>query len=186
MFLKTNTAETMTFGLTKTKDAEGASDVTTSWQEHNANAPVSLPGPDFRAMNKLAVNGVLREFNKVTLKQGDHGSLARRPSLPSDKNPEHAYGRRCSQRLVEESRYTGIQKVGIKSIVEGQYIDDWITMNSERKSELEAKHEWRQPAMTKAASGHATATAKCTIPPKREPFKMSKFKKMGAKVHIPK
>jgi len=43
------------FGISMPPDAEGAKAVTLQWREHQPN-PHAKPGPDFTAMNRLAVD----------------------------------------------------------------------------------------------------------------------------------
>lgn len=163
------------------------------WVEHKAN-PNSIPGPDFKAMNKLAaVNEVVtatetvafRSENHITLRAGDHGKIDKTPLLPSDLNPDHVYGRSSAAPTVEETRYTG-DAVDIKTIMQGGFVDEWVTMNDKRASQLRAKHEWREPKMTKAAAGHASLPAKLAQAASPKQFKMKKFENVKAKLTLPK
>ena len=130
-----------------------------TWLEHKPN-PDSIPGPDFKAMNKLAaVNEVVtageaaafRSENHITLRGGDHGKIDKTPALPSDFNPDHVYGRSSAAPTIEETRYTG-DAVDIKTIVQGGFTNEWITMNEKRAGQITTKHEWREPKMTKAGA----------------------------------
>ena len=159
------------------------------WVEHKPN-PNSLPGPDFKAMNKLAaVNEVVtaqeamafRSENHITLRTGEAGKKTKAPSLPSDYNPDHVYGRSSADPTVEETRYTG-DAVNIKDLMEGGFTDDWVKMNVTRADQLQAKHEWRDPKMTKAAAGHATIQSKYAEQASPKPFKMKKFDKVKPKL----
>ena len=45
-----------------------------------------------------------------------------------------------------------------------------------------AKHEWREPKMTRAAAGHATIQGKYAEVSSPKPFKMKKFDKVKPKL----
>ena len=47
---------------------------------------------------------------------------------------------------------------------------------------LLAKHEWREPKMTRAAAGHATIQGKYAEVSSPKPFKMKKFDKVKPKL----
>jgi len=185
--------EDFAFGVSKARDAEGAREVSMKWVEHKAN-PDDVPGPDFKAMNKIAATNEVvtakevsdfRKDNMVTLKGGDIGKLNRKVVLPSDKDPDHIYGRQSSQRAVEETRYTG-DAPDIKTIVQGGFMQDWVTMNDKRAHMIASKHESIPPKMTKAAAGHASAISKYQESEESTPFKMKKFQKVQSKLDIPK
>jgi len=87
--------EDFAFGVSKARDAEGAREVSMKWVEHKAN-PDDVPGPDFKAMNKIAATNEVvtakevsdfRKDNMVTLKGGDIGKLNRKVVLPSIRIP---------------------------------------------------------------------------------------------------
>lgn len=159
------------------------------WVEHKPN-PNSVPGPDFKAMNKLAaVNEVVtaqeaaafRTENHITLRAGEHGKMNKMPSLPSHHNPDHVYGRSSAAPTIEETRYTG-DAVDIKTIMQGGFVNEWVNMNEKRAGQLMAKHEWREPKMTRAAAGHATIQSKYAEVSSPKPFKMKKFDKVQPKL----
>ena len=110
-----------------------------------------------------------------------HGKIDRTPALPSDYDPDFVYGRSSTAPTIEETRYTGAA-VDIKTIVQGGFTDEWVTMNMKRSGQLNAKHEWREPKMTKAAAGHATIQSKYATVASPKPFKMKKIDKVEAKL----
>jgi hypothetical protein len=93
------------------------------------------------------------------------------------------YGRSSSAPTIEETRYTG-DAVDIKTIVQGGFTDEWITMNERRAGQMRAKHEWREPKMTKAAVGHASfaQSSKHGQGGEAKPFKMKKFENVQPKL----
>jgi len=183
-------AEDFAFGISKARDAEGAREVSMKWVEHQPN-PDSVPGPDFKAMNKAAaVNEVVtakdlsgfRKDNLITLKTGkdSEGTFFKKPLVPSDKDPDHVYGRKSSQRACEETRYTG-EAPDIKTIVQGGFMQDWVKSNEKRAHLIAAKSEVIAPKMTKAAAGHASAASKYAPEDAPAPFKMKKFSNVKSK-----
>ena len=161
------------FGMSRARDPEGAKDVTMKWVEHKL-PPSALPGPDFVAMNKLAaVNDVVtaketaafRSENHVTLPAERAGARRKLPPsrLPSDRDPEHAYGRSSSAPSAEETRYG--DSVSAKQVVNGEFADEWKAMNrwrAEKMAEKAARHARKTaggPKLTRAALGHAAAAA---------------------------
>jgi len=182
-------AEDFAFGVSKQRDAEGAREVSMKWVEHTPN-PNSVPGPDFKAMNKLASSSEIvtskevhdfRKDNLFTLKTGDMAKLNQKPKLPSDKDADHVYGRQSSMRAVEETRYTG-DAPDMKTLVQAGFMNDWVAMNESRAHVIAAKHEAVPIRITKAAAGHASALDKYTAKEASEPFKLSKFKKVQSKI----
>lgn len=186
-------SEDFAFGISKARDVEGAREVSMKWVEHTPN-PNSVPGPDFKAMNKLASSSEIvtakevadfRKDNQITLKTGDMAKLNQKPKLPSDKDPDHVYGRLSSMRAVEETRYTG-DAPDMKSLVQAGFMNDWVAMNDSRAHIIAAKHETIPVKLTKAATGHASAVEKYAEKPAAEPFKLTKFKKVQSKLGLPK
>ena len=159
------------FGMSRARDPEGAKDVTMKWVEHKL-PPSALPGPDFVAMNKLAaVNDVVTaketaafRSDHVTLPAERAGATRKRPPsrLPSDRHPEHAYGRSSSAPSAEETRYG--DSVSAKQVVNGEFADEWKAMNrwrAEKMAEKAARHARKTAGgatLTRAALGHAART----------------------------
>ena len=68
-------ADDFVFGLKRVRDDENAKEVTMRWSEHKP-PPEPLPGPDFRAMNKLAaVNDVLDARETAAFRAAHHITL---------------------------------------------------------------------------------------------------------------
>jgi|TARA_B110000977_G_scaffold45136_1_gene61380 hypothetical protein len=161
------------------------------WQTHKP--PVDqLPGPDFKTMNKLAaVNDVVtaketkafREENVVTLRAGagatsDPGGsdLFVKPSLPSDGNPEHRYGKSSKQRTVEELKWGSMD--GVKEMINGDFQHEWANANEKRLPALKAMSRKPKPVSktTKAMECiAAVAQSKIAPAPKSKQFKMKLF-----------
>jgi hypothetical protein len=180
-----------TFGQKRIRDSENAKDVTMRWHEHNPT-PDSLPGLDFKTMNKLAaVNSVVscaetsafRGENRVTLRAGagdasapGGSNLFLKPALPSDTNPEHRYGKSSKVPSREDKKF-GSQD-NVKSIVNGEFANAWCLANEKRRTRLNAAAKTQAPTRntTRAMEFVArAATEKIAPAPKPQPFKMKKF-----------
>ncbi|KIZ00929.1 flagellar associated protein [Monoraphidium neglectum] len=128
------------FGLKVPKQAEGAKQVTMQWAEHKPN-PHAQPGPDFRAMNKLAAdNGLtgtrgLREFRKghaVSVKRGAAALGAHKPQPPLPGGKDAAYGHSRTWRSAEDCRRCGPSDPPMRDLVQGAYTHTWVDMNAAR------------------------------------------------------
>ncbi|KAI8471426.1 MAG: hypothetical protein J3K34DRAFT_417093 [Monoraphidium minutum] len=89
------------FGIKMPPDAEGAKQVTLMWKQHQPN-PHAKPGPDFKAMNRLAADNGLtgtrgvrafREAHAVAVKCGAAVLASKAPPLPREKDPRSANGK---------------------------------------------------------------------------------------------
>ena len=182
-------ADDFVFGLKRVRDDENAKEVTMRWSEHKP-PPEPLPGPDFRAMNKLAaVNDVLdaretaafRAAHHITLRAGAGAAAAPggsnlfvAPALPSDADPEHRYG----------ASSLGAN-VPVKALVNGAFADEWARANERRAGALKAmaRKPRPKPRSTRAAEARAAAAAAKIAPaPKPAPFKMKLFENAQSKV----
>lgn len=157
-----------------------------TWKYHKKN-PLSVPGPDFVAMNKgAAMDGLTganqqRQYRKENPKRLELGAKEiPKPVLPSDQNQEHTYGRRSLNRPYEELRLTG-PKPEMVDLVQGQYSMDWVKMNNTRKDHFEQSHAVIAPLPTRASLGHAMNSAK-KEEEKKDLFKLKKWNKAGVKV----
>lgn len=181
------------YGINKPRQAEGAREVSMMWVAHKGN-PDAKPGPDFMAMNKLAAGTckkasevrAFREDNDVRLKKINPASQAKdkhRVRLPSDGNPNYTFGRASANRTIEEERMFG-DAPNIKHIVQGTFMNDWMTFNNERKETFIAEHAKIEPKATKATQGHAdgAAKAKAQRGAAAAPFKMKKFATVKSKL----
>ena len=190
-------ADDFVFGLKRVRDDENAKEVTMRWSEHKP-PPESLPGPDFRAMNKLAaVNDVLdaretaafRKEHHITLRAGAGAGAAPggcnlfvAPALPSDANPEHAYGKSSLVPSAEERKFGS--NVPMKAVINGAFANEWAKANERRAKELTAmaRKPRPKPRTTRAAEARAAAAAAKTAPaPKPAPFKMKLFENVQSK-----
>lgn len=97
-------------------------------------SPVSSRSPALSSPSRAAATtrrGVLspkavrdfRKDNPLTLTRGS--SARKKDPLPSDADPKFKYGRPSEKRLEEEIRRTG-PMVPVKSLVEGQFTQDWV------------------------------------------------------------
>lgn len=182
--------EDFAYGLPRPRDAEGAREVSMKWVEHRPN-PDAKPGPDFKAMNKLAAihektnskeQRDFREHHPKTLKQGAvENKLKQKQPLPSDQNPHHTFGRQTSCRPVEETRLTG-QAAHIKNVVQGTFMNDWVDMNERRADLFLAQNAKIPPQATKASSGHGAKAKAMQDQETKEPWKMKKFSAVTSKV----
>ncbi|KAK9803407.1 hypothetical protein WJX72_007555 [[Myrmecia] bisecta] len=185
-------AEDKIFGITRAVDAEGAREVSMIWREHQPN-PDDKPGPDFRAMNKLAATSGLtdshdqrtfREHHSVTLKTG-HAVSHPAPLLPSDRNRDFVYGRPSTYKTMEEIRVVGRENPNMKQLMQGAYTWEWMKMNQDRAERSGAGLVHRDPARpTKASLGHSSHAAVMARAPSadKSTFKLSKFKQAKSKI----
>lgn len=187
------------FGYTPTKDPEGAREVTMLWKEHKTSLAAGevKPVPDFKTMNKMAVDSGLtsakdlpafRASNKVVLKAepaptGPSNSPKKVPGLPSNKDLKHTYGMPPGHRSAEVQRTHGPTEPPIKYLVQGAYQEDWVVQNLQKEATVSRGTPYIPPAPTKAVLGHSIGAARYLQPPStEEPFKMAKFKTVGPKV----
>ena len=164
--------------------------VTMRWIEHRA-LPEGLPGPDFKAMNKLAaVNDVVtarevsafRSVNHITIRSGNHGRMDKTPVLPSDNDSEHVYGRPSAVSSIEDTRFG--DSVSIKALVNGEYAGTKPRQSHNKdKGGKGVKKVWIYPKMTKATSGHAVGKSTLAEDVQPKPFKLSKFSGVPGRVH---
>lgn len=117
------------YGYEPPKDPENAKQVVNNWKPHVAN-PHSKPGPDFKAMNKLAtMNGLTgapqqRSFRDTHMILMKEGRPLTPPPLPSDKNPKHVYGQPTSHRTMDECRHLGSFEPKLKNVIQVRAIPE--------------------------------------------------------------
>jgi len=168
-----------------------ASEVMGHWQSHVPNPNTSLPGPDFRKMDKAATaEGILtakefgsfRKDHPATLRRGNS---ARQPDhVPSDKNPKFTYGRPSALRLEEEIRRTG-PAVPIKKIIEGDYIEEWVRSKSGKDFGDCMPARMPVPRPTVASESRIRTTTTIMKPAgatAADTFKLSKFSGVPSRV----
>mmetsp|Transcript_3521 Transcript_3521/g.5968 ORF Transcript_3521/g.5968 Transcript_3521/m.5968 type:complete len:244 (-) Transcript_3521:310-1041(-) len=178
------------YGISRARDQEGAREVTFKWVTHKPN-PDAKPGPDFKAMNSLAVHNEVikakdqRDFrlaNPRSLKQGIIKNKSDQDPLPSDYNTEHTYGRQSCHRTLEEFRQTG-PTPHMKNIVQGSFQHDWIHKNMMKDESIAHKQRRLPPQTTKASEGHALKTKTLLDPQEKDMWKMKKFTNVQPKVN---
>ena len=149
-------------------------------------------------MNKLAaVNDVLdarataafRAAHHITLRAGAGAAAAPggsnlfvAPALPSDANPEHAYGKSSLVPSAEERAFGA--NVPMKAIVNGAFADEWARYNESRADELKAlARKPREAALPRAPPRRARRRPgpKTAPVPKPAPFKMKLFENVQSK-----
>eukprot|EP00775_Hariotina_reticulata_P003480 gene3479-3749_t len=162
-----NSTADKTYGMQLSSDTEGAREVTSSWKEHEPN-PHAKPGPDYLAMNKAAADGGLvsssqvkefRETHPLRLRTGVDKVTKAAPILPSDIDPSFTYGTPASFRSAEDNRNFGPLEPPIKGLVQGQYMNEWTTMNLARKDDFDIRKKYIKPSATAATQGHALGAA---------------------------
>eukprot|EP00201_Polytomella_parva_P016262 CAMPEP_0175054542 /NCGR_PEP_ID=MMETSP0052_2-20121109/9563_1 /TAXON_ID=51329 ORGANISM="Polytomella parva, Strain SAG 63-3" /NCGR_SAMPLE_ID=MMETSP0052_2 /ASSEMBLY_ACC=CAM_ASM_000194 /LENGTH=241 /DNA_ID=CAMNT_0016319249 /DNA_START=47 /DNA_END=772 /DNA_ORIENTATION=+ len=181
-----------TFGYTPTKDPEGARSLTSYWKEHQPSTS-SKPKPDFKAMNKLAVdNGCttskqlpgFRQENLILQKTAKSSATKSPNALPSDKDTTFTYGVPSAYRSAEVIRTHGPAEPPLKYLVQGAYQDDWVNMNMQRDLMASKERPYIPPVPTKAALGHSSGASKYINPPtETEPWKMTKFRNVDSRVY---
>ncbi|GMH39040.1 hypothetical protein BSKO_06938 [Bryopsis sp. KO-2023] len=167
--------------------------VTMIWREHQAN-PDAKPGPDFRAMNKMAaVSGLtsakeqpaFRSANQMTLKTGEHH--VKKASIQSARSKSVVYGTSSSYRNAETVRAAGPDEPPLKHVIQGAYQMDWVGMNMARADSFKKKRCTFQATPTKASIGHIIGARQhmemwSDKQPRQDEFKLSKFKRVPPKV----
>jgi len=181
--------EGFAYGRAEPADMEGAREVTMHWAAH---VPRSKPGPDcqdFRKINKLGTKvGIsnakdlaqFRKGNDVRLiEKGPAGPLPK--VIPSDVIPSFAYGRKSRP------------STPIASVVGYQYASEYeeaLDMNYKKYDAMREHLQGKQKVrLTKASSQRITdARGRRAIleadEPEREPFKLSKFKKVPGRLQL--
>lgn len=177
------------YGRAEPADLEGAREITMHWAAH---VPCPKKGPDcqdFKKINKLATKinisnakqlAQFRRENDVKLIQsGPAGPLPK--VIPSDVIPSFAYGRKSRP------------STPIASVVGYQYCAEYeeaLDLNYQKYEAMHAqacgKHRVR---LTKASGARITdarkAKADASSAEVKEPFKLSKFKKVGPRMVLP-
>jgi len=181
--------EGFTYGRSEPADAEGAREVTMFWASH---VPRPKPGPDcqdFRKLNRTAAKcGVrnardLAEFRRHTdIKLVPPGPVGVLPKvIPSDVIPSFAYG--------SKSR----PSTPITHVIGNQYAtesEEALALHYRVLEEYQEKHEKRIVKLTKASKDRihdARIRMKEWRNPQepKEPFKLTKFKKVTSKLKLP-
>eukprot|EP00435_Cladocopium_sp_Y103_P033049 s3633_g8.t1 len=177
------------YGRSEPADAEGAREVTMFWASH---VPRPKPGPDcqdFRKLNRTAAKcGVrnardLAEFRRHTdIKLVPPGPMGVLPKvIPSDVIPSFAYG--------SKSR----PSTPITHVIGNQYAtesEEALAVHYRELEEYQAKHEKRIVKLTKMSKDRihdARIRMKEWRNPSapKEPFKLTKFKKVTSKLKLP-
>ncbi|CAE7210625.1 cfap77, partial [Symbiodinium microadriaticum] len=183
------TCEGFTFGRSEPADAEGAREVTMHWASH---VPRPKPGPDcqdFRKLNRAAAKSGIRhardlaEFRKSTdIKLVPPGPLGVLPKvIPSDVIPSFAYGTKSRP------------STPITHVIGNQYAtesEEALAVHYRVLEENQQKQERRLIKLTKASKERiheARQRMKEWRNPQepKEPFKLTKFKKVTSKLKLP-
>ena len=143
----------------------------------------------FNAPARLSFARAHSSANHITLRAGagaapapGGSNLFVAPALPSDANPEHAYGKSSLVPSAEERAFGAY--VPMMAIVNGAFADEWARYNESRADELKAlaRKPRPKPRTTRAAEARAAAAAAKTAPvPKPAPFKMKLFENVQSK-----
>eukprot|EP00929_Paragymnodinium_shiwhaense_P034634 TRINITY_DN18815_c0_g2_i3.p1 TRINITY_DN18815_c0_g2~~TRINITY_DN18815_c0_g2_i3.p1 ORF type:complete len:241 (-),score=42.57 TRINITY_DN18815_c0_g2_i3:176-898(-) len=177
------------YGRAEPADLEGAREITMHWAAH---VPRPKSGPDcqdFKKINKLATKinisnakqlAQFRKENDVKLIQaGPSGPLPK--VIPSDVIPSFAYGRKSRP------------STPIASVVGYQYSAEYeeaLDMNYQKYDAMHAqaagKHRVRltRAADTRIRDARKSKSDALNMEAK-EPFKLSKFKKVGPRLTVP-
>jgi len=182
------------YGYEPPKDPENAKQVTMTWKDHQPN-PSDVPGPDFKAMNRLAtMHGLtgapeqrsFRRENPVLMKEGVPPPA---PLLPSDVNPRHTYGKPPGHRNAEDHRYMGPSEPKLKDCIQARFQYDWVKANSGRTQALNEAGRKKlilpPPLPTKASEGHAFGATRFESEVEEaalDLWKMTKFTRVESKV----
>ncbi|CAE8673760.1 unnamed protein product [Polarella glacialis] len=177
------------YGRSDPADAEGAREVTMHWAAH---VPHPKSGPDcqdFRKLNRAAAKSGVRhakdmaEFRKVVdiklIPKGAAGCLPK--VIPSDVIPSFAYG--------QKSR----PSTPIAHVVGNTYAMEYEELQEQGYRNLEMRQQTLSKTkikLTKAAKDRISAARlrndeRDNPPLPKEPFKMSKFKKVSSRMLLP-
>lgn len=180
-------AEGFAYGRPDALDIEGAREVTMQWVHHTPRPRPETEAPDFKALNIKAVGDKVisakdlqhyrREAQAVTPRGPVATPRSRAPPLkPSDVVPAFAYGKKTRAstpiREVVTYRFADAQEQKLEYFY------------GQREQQQASERLIRKIPITRAARGHA-ARAKHhqgEEEEEKELFKLSKFKKVGAKV----
>lgn len=120
------------YGYEIPKDPEGAGAVINTWKPHVAN-PHSKPGPDIKAMNRLAATHGLTEapqqrpFRSTHMVLVKEGKPVAPPLLPSDVDPQHVYGMKSSHRTMDDIRHLGPVEPKCKDVIQVSRLVAWLS-----------------------------------------------------------
>jgi hypothetical protein len=114
-------------------------------------------------MNKLAAmegltvaseQHAFRQKHPICLK---HGEAVKKPPppLPSDLDSAFVYGMPATHRTAEQVRNAGKFDPPTKALIQGQFMNSWVEMNTQRANEFDKRRIYIPPRGTVATLGHA-------------------------------
>lgn len=178
------------FGLTQPPDAEGAREVVGSWAAHVPRARPGHGAQDFAKLNVLAAQssvvtaGQVRAFrreNCVTL--GASASAGALPKvIPSDVIPTFSYGRKSRPSTPIKAVVSCDYATEQQEVLALQY-----RQLADRRGKDAPRTAVKLTEMVKKQMHLARSARKlleADLPP-AEPFKLSKFKKVGSRLNVP-
>jgi len=177
------------YGRSEPADMEGAREVTMHWASHVPRVQSGPACQDFKKINKVAAkSGVanakqLADFRKDTdiklIPSGPAGSLPK--VIPSDVIPSFAYGKKSRPSTPIHSVVGGHYAAEYEEALESQY-----RKYAEENDMPNGKHRIKLTKATKALISDAKARRGLGEQIEvKEPFKLSKFKKVQSRLQLP-
>eukprot|EP00931_Biecheleriopsis_adriatica_P095449 TRINITY_DN6904_c0_g1_i1.p1 TRINITY_DN6904_c0_g1~~TRINITY_DN6904_c0_g1_i1.p1 ORF type:complete len:291 (+),score=56.56 TRINITY_DN6904_c0_g1_i1:68-940(+) len=175
------------YGRPGNTDVEGAREVSMRWVSHTPSRSVEAEALDFVSLNrkaaiaKITTAKDIRTYSKATPRGGSlsaRGSSAPgKPIIPSDVIPGFSYGRKVRPSTpINEVISARFAESSEKQL--GQFYSEMKELREASRSQV------RKIPLTTATKLHANAVRKVVaeeaIP--KEPFKLSKFKRVGPRV----
>eukprot|EP00397_Hematodinium_sp_SG-2012_P051912 GEMP01061100.1.p1 GENE.GEMP01061100.1~~GEMP01061100.1.p1 ORF type:complete len:251 (+),score=68.87 GEMP01061100.1:101-853(+) len=181
--------EDFAFGRPENTDLEGAKEVTMNWVDHKPNQKMESYVTNFVSVNKFAArqNVSLKAARQKMDQRKSSPPKGPRPIpqiYPHDVIPSFSYGKKTRP------------STPIASVISNQFCAEYeaaakVNYEQHRAEKRAAKKE-REVHQTKCSVGHAAGAAKRRQElltkeqgDQKEPFKMTKFKKVKAIVRLP-
>jgi len=181
--------ENFAYGRPDNPDFEGAREVTMQWVSHMPRSRPIDGQQDFRRINKMALTrGASNAKSLADFRRGHDVALVppafpvHTKVIPSDVVPAFTYGKKTRP------------STPIASVVSYQFSAEYEQALDENYGQYDEEKEMRRGSCriktTKATQGHARASKAMRDAMEsnlivKEPFKLSKFKKVGPKMRLP-
>lgn len=176
------------FGAGQIPDLEGAREVTMHWASHQPRSKQGSATQDFRKINKNAAKSGVANASQLAQYRREGGDIMLMGSgpvgqmpkvIPSDVIPSFSYGRKSRP------------STPIAAVIGNMYGQESEEIANATYAQHEAMSDMpngkTRIKLTKAAQSriHDARQRNRDPPPPKEPFIMSKFKKVGPKLVLP-
>jgi len=183
---------TFSYGRPGNTDLEGAREVSMKWVSHTPSKCQEADEPNFKAVNRRAAMAKvtnakeLKEYRKETEDRSRGGSLSARgslpgpskPIIPSDVIPGFSYGRK----VRPSTPIHEVISARFAETSERQLDHFYAEMRDVREA---SRTQVRKIPLTAATRARAASVKKALAQQEidsKEPFKLTKFKRVGPKV----